>query len=62
MFSAHIATTVNPNWIEATHQACQQRLQSLDNLYFLRGKRHLENLKLWAAGRSAGPPLKTALP
>jgi tetratricopeptide (TPR) repeat protein len=62
MFSDQIATTVNPNWIEATHQACQQRLQSLDNLYFLRGRRHLENLKLWAAGRSAGPPLKTALP
>ncbi len=62
MLSAQFASASNPDWKQATHQECQQRLQSLDNLYFLRGQRHLENLKLWAAGRSGGPPLKKALP
>jgi tetratricopeptide (TPR) repeat protein len=62
MLSAQFASASNPDWKQATRQECQQRLQSLDNLYFLRGQRHLENLKLWAAGRSGGPPLKNALP
>ena len=58
MLSAQYATALNPNWKQATRERCQQQLQSLDNLYFLRGQRHLENLKLWAAGRSGGPPLR----
>ena len=62
MLSAQFASASNPDWKQATRQECQQSLQSLDNLYFLRGQRHLENLKLWAAGRSGGPPLKNALP
>jgi hypothetical protein len=62
MLSAQFASASNPDWKQATHQECQQRLQSLDNLYFLRGQRHLENLKLWAAGRSGGPPLQNIVP
>lgn len=58
MMSTAFASALNPDWKQATRNECQQRLQSLDNLYFLRGQRHLENLKLWAAGRSGGPPLK----
>ena len=62
MLSAQFASASYPDWKQATRQECQQRLQLLDNLYFLRGQRHLENLKLWAAGRSGGPPLKNAVP
>ena len=62
MLSAQYASSFNLNWKQATREECRQRLQSLDNLYFLRGQRHLENLKLWAAGRSGGPPLKNVLP
>ncbi len=62
MLSAQFASSLNPDWNQATREECRQRLQSLDNLYFLRGQRHLENLKLWAAGRSGGPPLKNLLP
>lgn len=58
MLSAEFANSLNPNWKEDTRHECRQRLQSLDNLYFLRGQRHLQNLKLWAAGRSGGPPLR----
>ena len=62
MLSAQFAKALNPNWKQGTREECRLRLQSLDNLYFLRGQRHLENLKLWAAGRSGGPPLKNVLP
>ena len=62
MLSAQFASSHNPDWKQAMREKCQQRLQSLDNLYFLRGQRHLENLKLWAAGRSGGPPLQNIVP
>ena len=62
MIATQYASPFNPNWKQSTREECRQRLQSLDNLYFLRGQRHLENLKLWAAGRSGGPPLKNVLP
>lgn len=58
MLSAQFATVLNPSWKQATRDECRRQLQTLDNLYFLRGQRHLENLKLWAAGRSGGPPLR----
>lgn len=32
-------------------------LQSLDDLYYLRGQRTLTDLRIWAAGRADGPPL-----
>jgi len=58
MIAAGFASATQNDWQQATHAACQSRLQSLDNLYFLRGQRALENLRLWAAGRSGGPPLQ----
>ncbi len=57
MTAAGLASKPTHEWQQATHATCQDRLQSLDNLYFLRGQRTLENLRLWAAGRSGGPPL-----
>jgi hypothetical protein len=46
-----------PEWKEQTRSECQRQLAALDDLYFLRGRRALETLQLWAAGRSGGPPL-----
>lgn len=45
------------DWSATMRTICAERLQSLDDLYFLRGQRSLETLRLWAAGRSGGPPL-----
>ena len=58
MLAAGFVTEAKPDWQAATQLECRTQLQSLDDLYFLRGRRALENLKLWAAGRSGGPPLK----
>lgn len=57
MISAGLTHAKTSEWQDVTHAKCQSRLQTLDNLYFLRGRRALENLRLWAAGRSGGPPL-----
>jgi hypothetical protein len=57
MQSVKIFVAGDDRWQQATHKECQALLQELDNLYFLRGQRALENLQLWAAGRSGGPPL-----
>ena len=57
MQSEQFFAASDDQWKQQTHEECQALLQRLDNLYFLRGQRALENLRLWAAGRSGGPPL-----
>lgn len=57
MLATGLLTSANADWKLAMQRECRTQLQSLDDLYFLRGRRALENLKLWAAGRSGGPPL-----
>ena len=57
MLAAGLLTSTNVDWKLAAQRECRTQLQSLDDLYFLRGRRALESLKLWAAGRSGGPPL-----
>lgn len=42
-------------WEPAAREACRQRVQSMDDTYFLQGRRQLEILKRWAAGRSQEP-------
>jgi lysophospholipase L1-like esterase len=42
-------------------KAFADHLQSLDDLYFLRGQRTLEDLKAWAEGRADGPPVPDRL-
>jgi tetratricopeptide (TPR) repeat protein len=44
-------------WQQRTRSECARVVQSLGDLYFLRGRRALESLREWAAGRSGGPPL-----
>lgn len=42
-------------WESAARNACRQQVQSMDDTYFLQGRRQLEILKRWAAGRSQEP-------
>lgn len=52
MMTVHLASETNINWKVEAVQECRDRLQSLDDLYFLRGQRALRSLRLWAAGRA----------
>jgi hypothetical protein len=57
MMTQGLAREERIGWKESAREECRRQLQSLDDLYFLRGRRALDNLRLWAAGRSGGPPL-----
>lgn len=46
-----------PDWKGQSEQRFADHLQSLDNLYFLRGRRRLQDLQGWAAGRAEGAPI-----
>lgn len=57
---------VRPQLQDATtaaelEQTFADHLQSLDDLYFLRGQRTLEDLRAWAEGRADGPPVPDRL-
>jgi lysophospholipase L1-like esterase len=45
-----------PKWGERSESVHREHFKSLDNLYFLRGQRTLENLKRWARGRGHNLP------
>lgn len=42
-------------WQQSARTACRAVVQSLDDSYFLRGRRTLEALRKWAAGRALEP-------
>ena len=44
-------------WISAVRDNLESHLQSLDNMYFLRGRQTIELLQIWTEGRADGPPL-----
>ena len=44
-------------WRIEIDQQFAEHLQSLDNMYFLKGRRRLRDLQGWAAGRAEGPPV-----
>ena len=48
------------DWKAAAMADFEMHLQSLDNMYFLSGRRTLETLELWTQGRGDGPPLAPA--
>ena len=48
------------NWQDSAREKFTQHVQSLDDLYFLRGRRTLKTLQEWTQGRADGPPLKAA--
>ena len=57
MLSVGIASETNTTWKEDAAQEFRDRLLALDGLYFLRGRRALRSLRLWAAGRADETPL-----
>ena len=51
-------TPSDPQWKPSTRQEFAAHLQSLDDMYYLRGRQMLDVLKAWAAGRADGSPLQ----
>lgn len=45
------------NWEAARDESWNAHLKSLDDVYYLRGRRMLENLEAWTKGRADGPPI-----
>jgi lysophospholipase L1-like esterase len=56
MISGGLINSDNDTWPQTAQEACRNRLQALDDLYFLKGQQRLEILRLWAAGRAGDPP------
>lgn len=52
-------TPSNLQWKPSTRQEFAAHLQSLDDMYYLRGRQMLDVLQAWAAGRADGSPLQT---
>ena len=48
---------VPDGWQQAAQEAFGAHLQSLDDVYFQRGRQTLQNLEAWTSGRGDGPPL-----
>jgi lysophospholipase L1-like esterase len=46
------------DWHERRNRAYQQHFDSIETVYFARGKRELDALREWAAGRADGPPIE----
>lgn len=57
MLDETLLTAPDDEWPDRSQQQFETHIQSLDNLYFLKGRRRLQDLRGWAAGRSEGPPL-----
>ncbi len=58
MIDGGFVEVTEPDWVSVATDRFRDHLQSLDDLYFLRGRRALEALQGWAAGRARGPPLR----
>lgn len=48
-------------WESATSAQLEDHIQSLDDMYFLRGRQTLSLLKAWTEGRADGPPLPSEI-
>ena len=57
MQSAGILVEQADDWRSGIDSVFEQHLQSLNNMYFLKGRRRLQDLQGWAAGRAEGPPV-----
>jgi lysophospholipase L1-like esterase len=51
--------TLVDGWQSECQSVWKAHFESLPDLYFLKGKQHLDNLRLWAQGRAEGPPLES---
>ncbi|MEY2726070.1 MAG: hypothetical protein RLZZ458_1937 [Planctomycetota bacterium] len=57
MQTANLLQPATPDWEINARTACHNALQSLDDTYFLQGRRRLQVLKNWAAGRATQPDM-----
>ena len=57
-FAPLLGVSTSEDWKAAAEATFEAHLQSLNDMYYLRGRQTLENLKAWAAGRGDGPRLK----
>ncbi|MEZ6127790.1 MAG: tetratricopeptide repeat protein [Planctomycetaceae bacterium] len=55
--AAKLNRSTTPDWKPLAQKTFDNHMQSLDDLYFLRGRRTLANLRAWTQGRADGPPL-----
>ena len=49
----------NDEWEAAASGQLEEYIQTLDDMYFLRGRQTLDVLRAWTEGRADGPPLPT---
>lgn len=57
MLSRKFVRESSADWRSRAEQGFVDHIQSLDNMYFFRGRRRLGDLQGWAAGRAEGPPI-----
>lgn len=49
------------DWQQNRERAFRDHFASLENFYFLKGQRTLDNLRAWTQGRADGPPIEQRL-
>ncbi|HIG28946.1 MAG TPA: SGNH/GDSL hydrolase family protein [Verrucomicrobiales bacterium] len=52
---------VSADWKSQCELSFGKHLKSMSDLYFLKGKQNLENLKAWTQGRADGHPIETRI-
>jgi hypothetical protein len=57
MQSQGLLQTARSDWQQPGRERCQVAVQQLDDTYFLQGRRRLQVLKNWAAGRATLPDM-----
>jgi hypothetical protein len=57
MQSQGLLQTAQSDWQQRGRERCQMAVQQLDDAYFLQGRRRLQVLKNWAAGRATLPEM-----
>jgi hypothetical protein len=57
MQSQDLLQTARSDWQQAGRDRCRRGVQELDDAYFLQGRRRLQVLKNWAAGRATLPEM-----
>lgn len=57
MQKTNLLQPATADWESSARNACRHALQSLDDTYFLQGRRRLQVLKNWAAGRATLPDM-----
>lgn len=57
MLANNMVDVADELWVSKVRGKLEDHLQSLGDMYFLRGRQTLETLQIWTDGRADGPPL-----